>query len=120
MPAVAAVGTRVNFISATAVERTMPVGTQEVHELVEDAGWEYPVSVRRLRDEYPLENIEIDQRGNSMLLSELLAELDTDRFDSRSDLERTVGPVLERESERRRVGWIGMIKRAVLGKPLRK
>jgi hypothetical protein len=30
------------------------------------------------------------------------------------------GGVLERESERRRVGWIGMIKRAVLGKPLRK
>ena len=55
-----------------------------------------------------------------MLLSELLAEVETDRFDSRRDLERTLGPVLERESQRRRVGWLGMLKRAVLGKPLRK
>jgi len=98
----------------------MAVGTQEIHELIEEAGWEYPVSVRRFREEYPLENVEVDQRGNSMLLSELLAEVETDRFDSRSDLERTLGPVLERESQRRRVGWLGMLKRAVLGKPLRR
>lgn len=98
----------------------MAVGTQEIHELIEEAGWEYPVSVRRLRGEYPLENVEIDQRGNSMILSELLAEVETDRFDSRSDLERAVEPVVRRESERRRVGWLGMLKRAVLGKPLRR
>lgn len=98
----------------------MAVGTQEIHELIEDAGLEYPVSVRRLREEYPLENVEIDQRGNSMILSELLAEVETDRFDSRSDLERAVEPVVRRESERRRVGWLGMLKRAVLGKPLRR
>jgi len=98
----------------------MAVGTEGIHELVDDAGWEYPVSARRIREEYPLENVEIDRRGNSMLLSELLAEVETDRFDSRRDLERTLGPVLERESQRRRVGWLGMLKRAVLGKPLRK
>lgn len=97
----------------------MTAKPDRVHELVEESGRGYPVSVRRLREDHGLENIEIDDRGNSTTLAELLAEVDADRFESRADLRETLGPVIERESERRQVGWIGKVKRAVLGKPLR-
>jgi len=45
-------------------------------------------------------NIIIDENGNSMMLSELLVEADVQRFESREDLQRKLGPVCEAESSR--------------------
>ncbi|PSQ05075.1 hypothetical protein BRC92_02715 [Halobacteriales archaeon QS_4_69_31] len=98
----------------------MTAGADDVYDRIEEAGGGYPVSVHRLVENHGMENVDIDERGNSMMLSELLAEVDAERFGSRSDLEETVGPVIERERQRRRVGWLGLVKRAVLGKPLRR
>jgi hypothetical protein len=88
----------------------MTHGPDAVHELIEESGWSYPVSVRRLENQKPMENITIDERGNSMMLFELLHEADVKRFDDRSDLEAKIQPVCESESASRRVGWIGKIK----------
>lgn len=93
----------------------MSPGPDAVHELIAESGWSYPVMARRLEREYPLENIPIDERDNSMMLSELLLAADVDRFESREDLERKLAPVCERESRARRSGIVGRLKRAFLG-----
>lgn len=95
----------------------MTYGPDAIHELIEESGWSYPVSVRRLEDEHALANLHIDEKGNSLMLSELFVDANIDKFDSRADLERKLDPLFEREREARRVGIVGRIKRAFLGRP---
>ncbi|RDI70121.1 hypothetical protein [Halopelagius longus] len=93
----------------------MAHGPDAVHELVSESGWSYPVSVRRLEREHALANVQLDEDGNSIMLAELLSETNVDRFESREDLEAKLGPVFESESQRRKVGFFGRIKRTFLG-----
>lgn len=93
----------------------MAHGPDAVHELVADAGWSYPVSADRLERNYALENVQIDERGNTMMLSELLVAADVERFEDRNDLERKLAPVCEAESEARSPGIVGRLKRTFLG-----
>ena len=93
----------------------MTYGPDAVHELIEESEWSYPVSTRRLEGEHALANLHIDAKGNSIMLSELLADANVDRFDSREDLERKLEPAFERQREARRIGIVGRIKRAFLG-----
>jgi hypothetical protein len=93
----------------------MTHGPDAIHELVAESGWSYPVSVRRIEREHALANVDVDAKGNSIMVSELLSKTDADRFESRADLERKLGPVFEAESEARRVGVIGHLKKTFLG-----
>lgn len=93
----------------------MTHGPDAVHELVEESGWTYPVSVRRLEREHALANVQVDEEGNSIMLAELLSQADVDRFESRADLDSKLGPVFESESQRRNVGIFGRIKRTFFG-----
>jgi hypothetical protein len=93
----------------------MTHGPDAVHRLVDDAGWSYPVSAERLERNYALENVQIDERGNTMMLSELLVAADVDRFENREDVERKLAPVFEAESEARDSGIVGRLKRTFLG-----
>lgn len=93
----------------------MTHGPDAVHELVAESGWSYPVSVRRLEREHALANVQLDEDGNSIMLAELLSGTNIDRFESRADLEEKLGPVFESESQRRKVGFFGRIKRTFLG-----
>lgn len=93
----------------------MAYGPDSVHELIVESGWSYPVTARRLEEDRPMENVRIDERGNSMMLSELLLEADVNRFESREDLERKLGPVCEAESAARHSGIVGRLKQAFLG-----
>ncbi|MFB6106641.1 MAG: hypothetical protein ABEJ70_06680 [Halobacteriaceae archaeon] len=94
----------------------MTHGPEAVAELVEEAGLSYPVTVSRLERKFPLENIEIDERGNMIMLSELLLDVDFDKFEDREDLERKLEPVMRAESKSRRVGIVGKIKRSLFGR----
>lgn len=95
----------------------MTYGSDAVHELIEESGWSYPVSKRRLENEHALANLQIDEKGNSIMLSELLLNANVDTFESREDLERKLAPVFEREREARSVGIFARIKRLFLGRP---
>ena len=93
----------------------MTHGPRKVAELIEEDGWSYPVSVTRLEREHALANILIDENGDSMMLGELLAQGDIDRFEDEDDLYEKLEPLFERERERRSVGLVGKIKQWVLG-----
>jgi len=93
----------------------MTVGPDAVHELIVESGWSYPVSSRRLERNMPLENITLDEDGNSMMLAEFLNEADVERFESREDLERKLRPVCEAESAARQTSIVGRLKRTFLG-----
>lgn len=93
----------------------MAYGPDAVHELVEESGWSYPVSANRIDREHALKNIQLDERGNFIMVGELLAAADADRFESREDLERTLGPACERESRARRKGILNRVKGFLLG-----
>lgn len=94
----------------------MTHGPDTVHQLITESGWSYPVSVRRLEQEHALANVQLDEKGRSVMLTELLSDADIDRFEDHTDLRRKLEPVFEREIESRRVGIIGRIKRSLLGK----
>lgn len=94
----------------------MTHGPDAVHELIRESGWSYPVSVRRVEREHALSNIQVDEKGNSMMVAELFSTADIDRFESRDDLEEKLGPVFEAESKRRKVGLIGHLKKTFLGR----
>ena len=98
------------FIIEDAPVSVVTYGPAAVHELIIEAGWSYPVSARRLERSMPIENVTIDEAGNSMMLSELLQEADIDRFESRDDLKRKLEPVCEAESRSRRTGVLGRLK----------
>lgn len=93
----------------------MTHGPDAVHDLVTESGWSYPVSVRRLEREHALANVQVDEKGNSIMLAEVLGQTDVDRFESREDLVTKLGPVFEAESKQRNVGLLGHIKRTFLG-----
>lgn len=90
-------------------------GPDAVAALVEAAGWSYPVSVRRLERRYALENVELDEDGNSIMVAELLAEVDSDTFEDRADLEAKVAPVVERKRRERRTGIIERVRTTFFG-----
>lgn len=93
----------------------MNYGPDAVHELIVESGWSYPVSTRRLERSMPMENVVIDEEGNSMMLSELLQEADVERFEDREDLERKLGAVCRSESDARHIGILGRVKRTFFG-----
>lgn len=93
----------------------MTHGPEAVHELIEESGWSYPVSVRRLEREHALANVQLDAKGHSIMLSELLLDADVDRFESREDLERKLEPVFREEIASRTDGLLGRVKRSLLG-----
>lgn len=92
----------------------MAHGPEAVHELVEEAGLSYPVTVRSLEQDHALTNVQVDEKGNSAMLSELLARGDFERFESREDLEEKVGSAIESELDERRPGLFGRLKRMFL------
>lgn len=87
----------------------MTHGTDAVAELVEEAGLSYPISVRRLLAEHALANIELDARGNSLTLSELLGSSDLREFESEADLHRKVEPLVEQRRRERRSGLVARL-----------
>lgn len=93
----------------------MANGPDSVHEIIVESGWSYPVTARRLETSRPMANIIIDEKGNSMMLPELLHKADVERFDSREDLEQKLGPVCEAESKERHLGILGRLKQTFLG-----
>ncbi|WP_254546816.1 hypothetical protein [Halomarina pelagica] len=94
----------------------MTHGADAIHELVEDAGWSYPVTANRLERQYALTNVQLDEDGKYMIMvSELFLDAEVDRFESREDLERKLEPVIEAEIESRRVGIVGRLKRTFFG-----
>ena len=92
----------------------MAHGPEAVHELIEESGWSYPVSVTRLEREHALANVQLDEKGNSAMLSELFARGDVDRFESRSDLEEKVGELIDQELADRETGLLSRIKRTFI------
>src|SRR6056297_1670655 len=90
-------------------------GPEKVAELVEEEGWSYLVSVTRLEREHALTNVSINKKGDSIMLGELLAQGDLDRFEDEDDLYEKLEPLFEEERQRRDVGLIGKIKQLVLG-----
>lgn len=95
----------------------MTHGPDAIHELIEDSGWSYPVTVNRLEREHALENIKLDRDGQYMIMvSELFVDNEVDRFESREDLERKLEPLIESEIESRRVGLFTRLKRTFLGR----
>jgi hypothetical protein len=93
----------------------MTHGPRKVAELIEEKGWTYPVSVSRLEREHALTNVSIDGKGDSMMLGELLAKGNIDRFEDEDDLYEKLEPLFEQERQRRSVGIVGKIKKLVLG-----
>ena len=93
----------------------MTHGPKKVAELIEEEGWTYPVSVSRLEREHALTNVSIDKKGHSMMLGELLAKGDVDRFEDEDDLYEKLEPLFEQERQQRNVGIVGKIKQFVLG-----
>ncbi|MFC4552868.1 MULTISPECIES: hypothetical protein [Halorussus] len=94
----------------------MTTGPDAIHELIEESGWSYPVRVRKLEREHAFANVPVDAKGNSVMVAELLADVDAREIESRDELERLFGPVFEREAESRRVGLFGKVKRAFYGR----
>jgi len=93
----------------------MTYGPKKIVDLIEESGWSYPVTTTRLERKHALANIRIDERGNSMMLGELLAEGDIDRFEDEDDLYVKMEPLFEAERRKRNVGIIGKLKRIALG-----
>lgn len=86
-------------------------GTAAVRELIDDADEEYPISVDRLVREHALANVDIDPKGNSIMLGELLGSADVTEFTSEDDLDRKLGPVFERLREERHTSLLGRLIR---------
>ena len=92
----------------------MAYGPEAIHELIEESGWSYPVSVTRLEREHALANVQLDEKGNSAMLSELFARGDVDRLESRRDMEEKVGELIEQELADRDTGIFARIKRTFI------
>ena len=95
----------------------MTHGPDAIHELIEDSGWSYPVTVNRLERQHALKNIKLDKDGQYMIMvSELFVDSDVDRFESREDLEQKLDPIIESEIESRRVGLFTRLKQSFFGR----
>jgi hypothetical protein len=93
----------------------MAYGPDAVAELVERSGWSYPVTVRRLEREHALANVQVDERGNTAMLGEVLARSEASRFENPEDLRKKLEPAFEAESASRRRGLVGYVK-SLLGR----
>lgn len=94
----------------------MTHGPEAVHELIEESGLSYPVTIRRLEREHALANVQLDEKGNTAMLSEVFARGGFDRFESRSDMEEKVGSAIDAELAARKTGIIARIKRTFTGR----
>lgn len=94
----------------------MSHGPEAVRELIESSELSYPVSVRRLERKHALTNVQLDERGSTAMLSELLARGDFDRVESQSDLEEKLGAAIEEELAARETGLLARIKRTFTGR----
>lgn len=92
----------------------MTHGADAVHEIIEDSGWSYPVMMSDLEREHALTNLDIDADGKSIMLGELLVDVEVDRFESQEDLEAKLKPVFEAERERRKLSFFERIKHLLL------
>lgn len=86
-------------------------GVEAVQDLIEESEVTYPVSTRRLLREHALANVEIDGKGNSMMLGEVLGPTDIREFSSEADLEQKLEPVFERHRAERRRSVFDRLKR---------
>lgn len=94
----------------------MTHGPDAVRALVEESDLSYPVSLRRLEREYALENVELDAAGNSVMLVELLGEVDNDTFENEQDLVETLEPLFEEHRRERNGGLVARLKRLFLSR----
>lgn len=94
----------------------MSHGPEAVHELIEDSGMSYPVTVHELEREHALANVQLDSRGNTAMLSEVLANGDFDRFESREDLQEKLDDAIRAELADRQTGWIAKLKSTFFGR----
>ena len=94
----------------------MTFGPDAVRYLIEESDLSYPVSVRRLEREYALENVELDAAGNSVMLAEILGEVEDDAFESEQDLVETLEPLFEEQSRKRNDGLVASLKRLFLSR----
>jgi len=86
-------------------------GTDAVRRVIEDAGLEYPVTVDRLVREHALANVDIDAKGNSIMLGELLNRARVSEFADGDDVDRKLSPVFERLRAERNPSLVGRIIR---------
>ncbi|MFC6734233.1 MULTISPECIES: hypothetical protein [unclassified Haladaptatus] len=93
----------------------MAYGPDAIIELIDEAGWTYPVTVRRLESEYSLANVQVDAKGNSIMLAELFLDADVDRFESEADLRRKLEPIFKAESKSREKSLVGRLKQTFFG-----
>ena len=93
----------------------MTYGPDTVAELIEEDGMTYPLTVAQLERGHALTNVQIDKKGNTMMIGELLEDIDTNRFEDENDLRKSFEPAFEAERERRNVGILGKIKQLFLG-----
>lgn len=93
----------------------MPSGTDALHRLIEESSLSYPVSVTRLEREHSLESVPLDDSGNSIMVVELLTEVDADTFRDEDDLRETMEPVVEEKIRERNPGFAGRLVRIFKG-----
>lgn len=86
-------------------------GADAIAALIEDAEWSYPVSTRRFLGEYALQNIEIDEKGNSVMIGEVVDPNEFREFTSEDDLRRKLTPVFERLRAERQSGIMRRLRR---------
>ena len=90
----------------------MKSASDTVIQIIHEAGWSYPVSVRRIENHRPMTNIAIDESGNSMMLSELLNRAEINKFRSPDHVEEVLTELCLVESQHRRVGLLGKLKQS--------
>jgi len=86
-------------------------GTDAVRRVIEDSDLEYPVPVDRLVREHALVNVDIDAKGNSIMLGELLNQAGVSELIDEDDVDRKLAPVFERLRAERNPGLIRRIVR---------
>lgn len=86
-------------------------GADAVAEIIEDAGWSYPVSVRKLLNEYALHNIRLDSNGNTVMVGEIVSPDDVREFTSEEDLKRKLEPLFEEHRAERTTGLLERVRR---------
>jgi|GEM_PF-3156019 len=89
----------------------MAYGSESVRELIASSDLSYPISVSQLEREFALENITIDKRGNSVMLVEVLKDVNADRFEDEDDLVEKLEPAFERHRRERGGGLLDRLKR---------
>lgn len=91
----------------------MTHGSDTVHELIQNSGWSYPVSVSRLERAHSLENVELNEDGLSMMLVELLTDVEADTFKTESDLHEKLDPIIRAHVNERTPGLFGRVKQLI-------